>query len=146
MSDILLSILCHFECSVILFNLVSCIQNDTSMFLTLSWTRLSCTWTSLGYIPACEGAGTPEYTWTGYRCYGDCLSRKNLANCTSSAWLNECMCTYSFHWSVNIHSVSDHSQQETWGHAIPPQMEINCLLSHLAIKPQGQKPLGHLIL
>ena len=40
-------------------------QNNTSMLLTLSWTQLLC-------------------TWTGYRYYGDFLSRKNLiAICTS---------------------------------------------------------------
>ena len=43
-----------------------------------------------------------------------------------------------------LFTVSDHSQQETWGHAIPPQMEINCLLSHLAMhkatRPKAIRP------
>ena len=54
-------------------------QNNASMLLTLSWIRQSC-------------------TWTGYRCYGDYLFRKNLARS------NECMSWIKWqkrsHWSI----------------------------------------------
>ena len=41
-------------------------------------------------------------------------------------------------WPLQPYTCSYAYEQETWGHAIPPQMpEIYFLLSHLAIKPQG---------